>query len=147
MASQRLVVLPGDLAGRLAVVPMSQEAKGLDAGPRLAEKLVGCGDNRSAAIVSRIAAEEKAHVAVGGLQLMYAGSSCQLLCHLRSLADLPRPCSSGSVNALSPLQLALCCISIMFMHKPIVAPCLCLASAPACCIEYLVARCVALLNV
>ena len=55
----------GDLAGRLAVVPMAQEAKGLDAGPRLAAKLVGCGDNRSAAIVSRIAAEEKAHVAVG----------------------------------------------------------------------------------
>ena len=55
----------GDLAGRLAVVPMSQEARGLDAGPRLAEKLVGCGDNRSAAIVSRIAIEEKAHVAVG----------------------------------------------------------------------------------
>ena len=47
------------------MVPMSQEARGLDAGPRLAEKLVGCGDNRSAAIVSRIAAEEKAHVAVG----------------------------------------------------------------------------------
>ena len=44
---------------------MSQEARGLDAGPRLAEKLVGCGDNRSAAIVSRIALEEKAHVAVG----------------------------------------------------------------------------------
>ncbi|KAL3145253.1 hypothetical protein ABBQ32_000996 [Trebouxia sp. C0010 RCD-2024] len=55
----------GDLAGRLAVVPMSQEARGLDAGPRLADKLVGCGDNRSAAIVSRIALEEKAHVAVG----------------------------------------------------------------------------------
>ena len=44
---------------------MSQEAKGLDAGPRLADKLVGCGDNRTAAIVSRIALEEKAHVAVG----------------------------------------------------------------------------------
>lgn len=44
---------------------MSQEARGLDAGPRLADKLVGCGDNRSAAIVSRIALEEKAHVAVG----------------------------------------------------------------------------------
>ena len=56
---------PGDLAGRLAVVPMSQEARGLDAGPRLADKLVGCGDNRTAAIVSRIALEEKAHVAVG----------------------------------------------------------------------------------
>lgn len=60
-----LVVASGDLAGRLAVVPMSQEARGLDAGPRLAAKLVGCGDNRTAAIVSRIALEEKAHVAVG----------------------------------------------------------------------------------
>lgn len=64
-ALECLFGLSGDLAGRLAVVPMSQEARGLDAGPRLAEKLVGCGDNRSAAIVSRIAAEEKAHVAVG----------------------------------------------------------------------------------
>lgn len=62
----------GDLAGRLAVVPMSQEARGLDAGPRLAERLVGCGDNRTAAIVARIALEEKAHVAVGKL----AASHC-----------------------------------------------------------------------
>lgn len=46
-------------------MPMSQEARGLDAGPRLAERLVGCGDNRTAAIVARIALEEKAHVAVG----------------------------------------------------------------------------------
>lgn len=60
-----LALAAGDLAGRLAVVPMSQEARGLDAGPRLAERLVGCGDNRSAAIVARIALEEKAHVAVG----------------------------------------------------------------------------------
>ena len=56
------------------MVPMSQEARGLDAGPRLAEKLVGCGDNRSAAIVSRIAAEEKAHVAVGKPQSLCASS-------------------------------------------------------------------------
>ena len=57
--------MTGDMAGQLAVVPMSQKARSLDAGPRLFEKLVGCGDNRSAAIVARIAAEEKAHVAVG----------------------------------------------------------------------------------
>ena len=50
---------------RLAVVPMSQEARGLDAGPRLAARLCGLGDNRSAAIVRRIAGEERAHVAVG----------------------------------------------------------------------------------
>ena len=44
---------------------MSQEARGLDAGPRLVDRLVGWGDHRSAAIVARIGQEEKAHVAVG----------------------------------------------------------------------------------
>jgi hypothetical protein len=44
---------------------MSQEARGLDAGQRLVERLVGAGDRRSAAIVRQIALEEKAHVAVG----------------------------------------------------------------------------------
>lgn len=55
----------GDITSRLAIVPLSQEARGLDAGERLAERLVGWGDNRSAAIVAKIAEEEKAHVAVG----------------------------------------------------------------------------------
>jgi uncharacterized ferritin-like protein (DUF455 family) len=55
----------GDVAERLAVVPCVQEARGLDAGPRLAARLVGCGDSTSAAVVRRIAAEEWAHVAVG----------------------------------------------------------------------------------
>ena len=54
-----------DVTARLAVVPMSQEARGLDAGPRLADRLNGMGDPRSARIVKRIAAEERAHVAVG----------------------------------------------------------------------------------
>ncbi|KAK9841403.1 hypothetical protein WJX74_005146 [Apatococcus lobatus] len=53
------------VSGRLAVVPMSQEARGLDAGPRLVDRLIGWGDQRSAAIVARIGQEEKAHVAVG----------------------------------------------------------------------------------
>lgn len=61
----------GDISSRLAVVPMSQEARGLDAGERLAERLVGCGDNVSAAIVGRIAEEEKAHVAVGITWFVY----------------------------------------------------------------------------
>ncbi|KAF7833938.1 putative Ferritin-like superfamily [Senna tora] len=41
------------------------EARGLDAGPRLVQKLVGFGDNRTSKIVARIADEEVAHVAVG----------------------------------------------------------------------------------
>ena len=47
------------------MVPCMQEARGLDAGPRLASKLQGRGDNRSAAMIARISDEELAHVAVG----------------------------------------------------------------------------------
>lgn len=54
-----------NVMARLAVVPMVQEARGLDAGPRLAGRLVGWGDGRSAGIVNQIAEEEVAHVAVG----------------------------------------------------------------------------------
>lgn len=42
-----------------------QEARGLDAGPRLFDRLTGNGDARSASISKRIAEEEVAHVAVG----------------------------------------------------------------------------------
>ncbi|KAJ3701198.1 hypothetical protein LUZ61_004903 [Rhynchospora tenuis] len=55
----------GDVSARLAVIPLVQEARGLDAGPRLVQKLVGCGDHRSSQIVAKIAEEEVAHVAVG----------------------------------------------------------------------------------
>ncbi|CAL9771200.1 unnamed protein product [Musa acuminata subsp. burmannicoides] len=54
-----------DVAARLAVIPLVQEARGLDAGPRLAQKLAGFGDHRTSHIVAKIAEEELAHVAVG----------------------------------------------------------------------------------
>ena len=54
-----------DPLARLAVVPCMQEARGLDAGPRLVERLIGHGDVRSAAIIRRISDEEVGHVAVG----------------------------------------------------------------------------------
>ena len=61
---------PLDLPPHLFSAPLLhptllQEARGLDAGDRLAKRLVGMGDNRTAAIVWRIALEERAHVAVG----------------------------------------------------------------------------------
>lgn len=55
----------GDVATRLAVIPLVQEARGLDAGPRLVQKLIGFGDHRTSNIVAKIADEEIAHVAVG----------------------------------------------------------------------------------
>ncbi|XP_078431898.1 diiron containing four-helix bundle family ferritin protein, putative (Protein of unknown function DUF455) [Wolffia australiana] len=53
------------VGSRLAVIPLVQEARGLDAGPRLVQKLMGCGDHRTARLVAKIAEEEVAHVAVG----------------------------------------------------------------------------------
>ncbi|KAH7658117.1 Ferritin-like protein [Dioscorea alata] len=55
----------GDVSARLAMIPMVQEARGLDAGPRLVQKLIGFGDHRTSNIVAKIAEEEVAHVAVG----------------------------------------------------------------------------------
>ncbi|XP_023645042.1 uncharacterized protein LOC17896679 [Capsella rubella] len=54
-----------NVAARLAVIPLVQEARGLDAGPRLVKRLTGFGDNRTSKIVAKIAEEEVAHVAVG----------------------------------------------------------------------------------
>ncbi|GLT94021.1 hypothetical protein SLE2022_117840 [Rubroshorea leprosula] len=54
-----------NVAARLAVIPLVQEARGLDAGPRLVQKFIGFGDHRTSNIVARIAEEEVAHVAVG----------------------------------------------------------------------------------
>ncbi|KAF8086340.1 hypothetical protein N665_0629s0047 [Sinapis alba] len=54
-----------NVAARLAVIPLVQEARGLDAGPRLVKRLMGFGDHRTSKIVAKIADEEIAHVAVG----------------------------------------------------------------------------------
>ncbi|KAK8686046.1 hypothetical protein V6N13_125074 [Hibiscus sabdariffa] len=60
-----------NVAARLAAIPLVQEARGLDAGPRLVQKMVGFGDHRTSSIVARIAEEEVAHVAVGVYWFMF----------------------------------------------------------------------------
>ncbi|KDP31779.1 hypothetical protein JCGZ_12240 [Jatropha curcas] len=65
-----------NVAARLAAIPLVQEARGLDAGPRLVQKLIGFGDSKTSKIVVRIADEEVAHVAVG---VYWFVSVCQKL--------------------------------------------------------------------
>ncbi|KNA21521.1 hypothetical protein SOVF_041890 [Spinacia oleracea] len=65
-----------NVAARLAAIPLVQEARGLDAGPRLVKKLIGFGDKQTSRIVARIAHEEVAHVAVG---VYWFFSVCQKL--------------------------------------------------------------------
>ncbi|TVU22862.1 hypothetical protein EJB05_32583, partial [Eragrostis curvula] len=65
-----------DVSARMAVIPMVQEARGLDAGPRLVQRLYGYGDHRSAEIVAKVAEEELAHVSVG---LSWFLKVCQMM--------------------------------------------------------------------
>lgn len=55
----------GDLLARLALVPRTLEARGLDASPLVKKKLVSVGDHAAGAILDLILREEIGHVAVG----------------------------------------------------------------------------------
>lgn len=54
-----------DLLARLAIVPLVLEARGLDVGPAMIERLEAAGDLDSAAILRIIYRDEKRHVAFG----------------------------------------------------------------------------------
>jgi len=54
-----------DLLARIAIVPRTMEARGLDASPAVRAKLASAGDRAGAAIVDRILADEIGHVRIG----------------------------------------------------------------------------------
>lgn len=54
-----------DLLARLALVPRTLEARGLDAAPPIRAKLVAAGDRRAGEILDVILADEVGHVAIG----------------------------------------------------------------------------------
>lgn len=55
----------GDLLARLALVPRTLEARGLDVSPQIRHRLAQAGDNESAAILDIILRDEVGHVAIG----------------------------------------------------------------------------------
>ncbi len=55
----------GDVAARLALVPMALEARGLDVTPMMIERLNAAGDRRGVAILQRILDDEIRHVRAG----------------------------------------------------------------------------------
>lgn len=54
-----------DLLGRLALVPMVFEARGLDVTPAMIARLAAAGDRESAEVLARIYRDEQRHVAAG----------------------------------------------------------------------------------
>ncbi|NYT36866.1 DUF455 family protein [Allopusillimonas soli] len=67
-----------DVLARLALVPRTLEARGLDASPVVREKLARAGDEAGAAILDVILADEIGHVGIGNRWYRY-------LCALRGL--------------------------------------------------------------
>jgi uncharacterized ferritin-like protein (DUF455 family) len=55
----------GDVLARMALVPRTLEARGLDASPAVRSKLASAGDHAAAAIVDVILRDEIGHVAIG----------------------------------------------------------------------------------
>lgn len=55
----------GDILARIALVPRTLEARGLDASPQVKMKLVGAGDVKAGEILDIILRDEIGHVAVG----------------------------------------------------------------------------------
>ena len=73
----------GDLAARLAIVPLVLEARGLDVTPATITKLEAAGDHPSAAILDIIYRDEKRHVAFGAKWFRF-------LCAREGVAPEPR---------------------------------------------------------
>ncbi|SAI68256.1 Uncharacterized protein conserved in bacteria [Bordetella ansorpii] len=71
----------GDLLARLALVPRTLEARGLDASPLVRAKLADAGDEAGAAILDIILRDEIGHVAVGNRWFRHG-------CALRGLAPV-----------------------------------------------------------
>ena len=67
-----------DVLARMALVPRTMEARGLDAVPAMRSKLVQAGDMKAAGILDIILTDEIAHVAIGNRWYAY-------LCEQRSL--------------------------------------------------------------
>ena len=72
----------GDVLGRLAVVPMVLEARGLDVTPETVARFEAAGDRRSAAILTRIYRDEIRHVGAGT-------KWCKKVCESRRLDAVP----------------------------------------------------------
>jgi uncharacterized ferritin-like protein (DUF455 family) len=85
-----------DFVARMALVPRTLEARGLDATPAIQRKLARAGDARAVAILAVILRDEVGHVAIGNRWYRWACARARLepLAHYALLAQrhgAPRP--------------------------------------------------------
>lgn len=92
----------GDVLARLALVPRTLEARGLDASPAVRDKLLAAGDQRGADILALILEEEIGHVATGNRWYTWlcAQQGLEPVAHYRALLaqHMPKAKMRGPFN-------------------------------------------------
>jgi uncharacterized ferritin-like protein (DUF455 family) len=87
----------GDVTARMALVPRTLEARGLDATPPMQEKLRRAGDHRAVEILDVILRDEVGHVAVGNRWYAY-------LCRQQGLDPLAHYAELAQRHQAPPLR-------------------------------------------
>jgi uncharacterized ferritin-like protein (DUF455 family) len=79
----------GDVVARMALVPRTLEARGLDATPPLQAKFARAGDGRAVEILATILRDEVGHVAIGNhwFRWLCARDALEPIAHYRLLAQ------------------------------------------------------------
>lgn len=93
----------GDVMARMALVPRTLEARGLDASPAIRNKLISVGDRRGGEIIDIILRDEIGHVAVGNHWYRYL-CSAQNLDPISTFAELAM--QHGAQKLKGPFNLA-----------------------------------------
>lgn len=86
-----------DLLARLALVPRTLEARGLDVTPAIQTKLISVGDRAGAAILNIILSDEIGHVAIGNYWYRH-------LCNLHKLDPINTYAALATTYGARPLQ-------------------------------------------
>jgi uncharacterized ferritin-like protein (DUF455 family) len=92
-----------DVLARMALVPRTLEARGLDASPAVRAKLAGAGDEASAAVIDVILRDEIGHVAIGNRWFRFL-CDCRGLGPHQAYAELARTYSAPTLRG--PFNLA-----------------------------------------
>jgi uncharacterized ferritin-like protein (DUF455 family) len=90
-----------DLIARLALVPRTLEARGLDASPMIRAKFAGAGDAKSAQIVDVILRDEIGHVAIGNRWFRHLCGQLEqdpMQAHADAAARYRAPLARGPIN-------------------------------------------------
>jgi uncharacterized ferritin-like protein (DUF455 family) len=90
-----------DVLARMALVPRTLEARGLDASPPIRARLQQAGDHTSAAILDVILRDEIGHVAIGNRWFRYLCGQLErdpMQAHADAAARYHAPLTRGPIN-------------------------------------------------